>query len=154
LRYVGVASDRCPLRVKSSHSVSFKGKKGSDPIIRNWIRPLFHKGKPAWYTVSLYDDTGTLLLGSIGIELQGNGWTQINFDSYATFEELCDIDKAFCECNGWCAAAEYGSGRQSGGSSGGGGGVCELAQTGESCTVNNDCCSSACKGKPGKMTCK
>jgi hypothetical protein len=116
--------------------------------------PYKHKGKPAWYTVSLYDDTGSLLLGSIGIELQGNGWTQIDFDSYATFEELCDIDKAFCECNGWCAVAEYGSGRQSGGSSGGGGAVCELAQSGASCTEDGDCCSGACKGKPGEKTCK
>jgi hypothetical protein len=116
--------------------------------------PYKHKGKPAWYTVSLYDEFGTGLLGSIGVELQGNGWTQIDFDSFATYEELCDIDKAFCECNGWCAAAEYGSGRQSGGSSGGGGAACERAQSGASCTVDSDCCSDSCKGKQGNKTCK
>jgi subtilisin family serine protease len=31
-------------------------------------------------------------------------------------------------------------------------GVC--TQTGGSCTVNSDCCSSNCKGKPGRKTCK
>jgi hypothetical protein len=117
-----------------------------------------HKGKPVLYNVELTDASGTLL-GTLVVELQGNGWTNVDFDSYATYEELCDIDKAFCECNGWCAAAEYGSGRQSsGGDSGGdggdGGGSCELAQKGDSCSDNSDCCSNACKGKRGEKACK
>jgi len=35
-----------------------------------------------------------------------------------------------------------------------GGGFCPLGQPGDSCLVNNDCCSNKCKGKPGSMTCK
>jgi hypothetical protein len=112
-----------------------------------------HKGKPTWYDVNLYDETGEELLGSITIELQGNGWTQVTFDADG---DPCDAESAFCECNGWCAAAEYGSGRQSGDSSGGGGGggSCELAQSGQSCEVDADCCSNSCKGKQGNKTCK
>jgi hypothetical protein len=34
------------------------------------------------------------------------------------------------------------------------GGVCELGQPGDSCSVNADCCSNKCKGKPGNMTCR
>jgi len=64
-----------------------------------------HKGKPTLYNVDLHDPSGTLL-STITVELQGNGWTNVDFDSYATYEELCDIDKAFCACDGWCAAAE------------------------------------------------
>jgi hypothetical protein len=75
--------------------------------------PYKHKGKPAMYNVNIYDATGTTRLSSIAVELQGNGWTNVNFDSSATLEEICDSDKSFCECNGWCATAEYGSGRQS-----------------------------------------
>jgi hypothetical protein len=37
---------------------------------------------------------------------------------------------------------------------GGGGGGCTLAPKGASCTVNSDCCSNSCKGKPGAKTCK
>jgi hypothetical protein len=115
-----------------------------------------HKGKPALYQVELHDEAGTPL-GWIVVELQGNGWTNVDFDSYATYQELCDIDKTFCECNGWCAAAEYGSGRQSSGGGdgdGGGGGSCTQAPKGASCTDNSDCCSNSCKGKQGNKTCK
>jgi hypothetical protein len=35
-----------------------------------------------------------------------------------------------------------------------GGGGCTLGQKGDPCTVNADCCSMSCKGKPGAMTCK
>jgi hypothetical protein len=108
-----------------------------------------HKGKPTMYITELYDPSGTKLLGSIAFELQGNGWTQIEFDPHG---DPCNIDSSFCECNGdWCAAAEYGSGRQSGG---GGGESCDLAQKGESCTADSDCCSNSCKGKQGNKTCK
>jgi len=34
------------------------------------------------------------------------------------------------------------------------GGGCTLGQPGDSCTVNADCCSNSCKGKPGQKTCK
>jgi hypothetical protein len=118
--------------------------------------PYKHKGKPALYELCTYDETGAVTLGCIVFELQGNGWTQINFDSYG---DPCGPEDAFCECNGWCASAEYGSGRQSdggsGGDSGGGGGgdVCELAQKGDSCTLDSDCCSNNCKGKKGSQTC-
>jgi hypothetical protein len=107
-----------------------------------------HKGNPTMYIAELYDPSGTQLLGSIAFELQGNGWTQIEFDPDG---DPCNIDSSFCECSGdWCAAAEYGSGRQSGG-----GGICtDLAPLGESCTDDGDCCSNSCKGKKGNKTCK
>ena len=34
------------------------------------------------------------------------------------------------------------------------GGGCLLGQPGESCSVNGDCCSNKCKGKPDSKTCK
>ena len=34
-----------------------------------------------------------------------------------------------------------------------GGGSCPLGQPGDSCSVNGDCCSNKCKGKPGSKTC-
>jgi len=34
------------------------------------------------------------------------------------------------------------------------GGTCELGQPGDNCTVNGDCCSNKCKGKPGNLTCR
>lgn len=34
------------------------------------------------------------------------------------------------------------------------GGTCTLAQVGDACSVNADCCSDNCKGKPGSKTCK
>jgi hypothetical protein len=34
------------------------------------------------------------------------------------------------------------------------GGGCTLGQQGDSCTVNADCCSNSCKGKPGRKTCR
>ena len=71
-----------------------------------------HKGKPAMYIIDLYDPSGSELIGTIDFELQGNGWTQIDFDPDG---DPCNIDSAFCACNGWCASAEYGSGRRSGG---------------------------------------
>jgi len=37
---------------------------------------------------------------------------------------------------------------------GGGGGQCTLGQKGDACTVDSDCCSNSCKGKPGAKTCK
>jgi hypothetical protein len=37
---------------------------------------------------------------------------------------------------------------------GGGGNTCTLAQKGETCTGNSNCCSGKCGGKPGKKTCK
>ena len=51
------------------------------------------------------------------------------------------------------AALDYlqGSG---GGGGGGGGGSCTLLPLGSSCNSNSDCCSNACKGKPGNKTCK
>ena len=36
----------------------------------------------------------------------------------------------------------------------GGGGTCNLGQKGDPCTSNSQCCSGACKGKPGSQTCK
>jgi hypothetical protein len=51
------------------------------------------------------------------IRILGNGWTNIDFDSD---DNPCDVESSFCECDGWCAAAEYGSGRLSGGGGGGG----------------------------------
>jgi hypothetical protein len=109
-----------------------------------------HKGKPTMYIVEMYDPSGTELLGFIDLELQGNGWSEVVFDPDG---DPCTIDSAFCECNGdWCAAAVYGDGRQSGG--GGGGGSCDLAQKGDSCTVDSDCCSNKCGGKEGNKTCK
>jgi subtilisin family serine protease len=36
----------------------------------------------------------------------------------------------------------------------GGGGSCDLSPVGASCSVDGDCCSSTCKGKPGSKTCK
>ena len=33
------------------------------------------------------------------------------------------------------------------------GGVCLLGQPGDACSVNSDCCSNKCKGKPGSKTC-
>lgn len=41
-----------------------------------------------------------------------------------------------------------------GGGGGGGGGQCDLLPTGASCSSDSECCSSACKGKPGSKTCK
>ena len=117
-----------------------------------YVLPYKHKGKPSLYDVYLSDETETSTLGKITVELQGNGFSQVTFDSE---DDPCDAEAAFCECNGWCAAAEYGSGRQSGGSDGGSsGGSCELAQTGDSCNDNSDCCSNSCKGKAGKKVCK
>jgi bacillolysin len=34
------------------------------------------------------------------------------------------------------------------------GGACTLAPVGDSCTLDSDCCSNSCKGKPGGKTCK
>ncbi len=34
-----------------------------------------------------------------------------------------------------------------------GGGFCPLGQPGDSCSVNSECCSNKCKGKPGSKTC-
>jgi hypothetical protein len=48
-------------------------------------------------------------------------------------------------------SAKYPSG---GGGGGGGGGTCTLAQVGDSCSVNADCCSNKCKGPSGGKTCK
>jgi len=45
-------------------------------------------------------------------------------------------------------------GSDCGGGSGGGGGSCTLLPKGASCTADSECCSSACKGKPGSQTCK
>jgi len=42
----------------------------------------------------------------------------------------------------------------SGGGGGGGGGSCDLGQLGDVCSVDSDCCSNTCKGKPGNKTCK
>ncbi|HKZ52520.1 MAG TPA: S8 family serine peptidase, partial [Candidatus Acidoferrales bacterium] len=39
-------------------------------------------------------------------------------------------------------------------SSGGGGGQCFLLPKGASCTLDSECCSNTCKGKPGAKTCK
>jgi len=36
----------------------------------------------------------------------------------------------------------------------GGGGFCPLGQPGDSCSVNSECCSNKCKGKPDSKTCK
>jgi subtilisin family serine protease len=41
-----------------------------------------------------------------------------------------------------------------GGGGGGGGGQCDLLPKGASCSSDSECCSSACKGKPGRKTCK
>jgi serine protease len=40
------------------------------------------------------------------------------------------------------------------GGGGGGGSQCDLGQKGDVCTVDADCCSNSCKGKPGAKTCK
>jgi hypothetical protein len=40
------------------------------------------------------------------------------------------------------------------GSTGGGGGGCLLLPKGASCTLDAECCSGSCKGKPGNKTCK
>lgn len=40
------------------------------------------------------------------------------------------------------------------GGGGGGGGQCDLFQQGASCSSDDECCSNACKGKPGSKTCK
>jgi serine protease len=45
-------------------------------------------------------------------------------------------------------------GGSGGGGGGGGGGSCDLLPTGASCSVDSECCSSTCKGKPGSRTCK
>jgi subtilisin family serine protease len=34
------------------------------------------------------------------------------------------------------------------------GGVCELGHKGDSCSSDQECCSGACRGKPGRQTCK
>ena len=50
---------------------------------------------------------------------------------------------------------DFVNGGGSGGSGGsGGGGSCTLAQLGDSCTADADCCSGKCKGGPGNKTCK
>jgi subtilisin family serine protease len=41
-----------------------------------------------------------------------------------------------------------------GGGGGGGGEQCTLAQIGEACSTDSDCCSSKCKGPAGRQTCK
>lgn len=45
-------------------------------------------------------------------------------------------------------------GTDCGGGGGGGGGSCNLSPVGASCSVDSDCCSSSCKGKPGGKICK
>ena len=61
--------------------------------------PYKHKGRPSQYTVNLYDDQDkTTLLHSQVIELQGNGWVEIQFDG----------------CPVWSSTAEYGKGRNKG----------------------------------------
>lgn|GEM_PF-4890834 len=41
-----------------------------------------------------------------------------------------------------------------GGVDAGTGGGCSLAQIGDSCSSNSDCCSNKCKGGPNNKTCK
>jgi hypothetical protein len=44
-----------------------------------WVTPYKHKGKPALYTVVMYEP-GCTLIGQ-EIELQGNGWANVDFDA-------------------------------------------------------------------------
>jgi hypothetical protein len=108
-----------------------------------------HKGKPTMYIVDLYDQSGNDVLSTITVELQGNGWTNIDFDSD---DNPCNIESSFCECNGWCAAAEYGSGRLSGG--GGGGGTEPSINCSDYNGDPDGCALAGCRYNTKKETCR
>jgi hypothetical protein len=59
-----------------------------------------HRGKPTLYEVKLYDTQGGTLLHTEYVELQGNGWGEVNFWANE------------CEPAGdWDSSVEYGTGR-------------------------------------------
>ncbi len=61
-----------------------------------------HKGKPATYTVNVYEDaTKTTLVDSANVILQGNGWWEVSF----TATDCGEVEEA------WTASVTYGSGR-------------------------------------------
>ena len=63
-----------------------------------------HKGKPTTYTVEVYSDAsyGTWV-ASTPVELQGNGWAEVNF-----LADSCDNPST------WESSVTYGSGRNKG----------------------------------------
>jgi len=102
-----------------------------------------------WFTEEYYENTNsfdfkTRIGAFAGPSCSGGGCTVTESPEVSCTDGIdndCDgqIDCADSDCAGDPAC---------------GGGGCTLGQPGDSCTVNADCCSNSCKGKPGAKTCK
>ena len=103
-----------------------------------------------WYTQEYYENTNsfdfkTRIGAFAGPSCAGGGGCTVTESPEVSctdgVDNDCDtlVDCADSDCSGDPAC---------------GGGGCTLGQAGDACTVNADCCSNSCKGKPGAKTCK
>jgi len=122
----------------------------SKPTCRSWPRG-------AWiYSRDVLGATEGGSSGSPVLNAEGKVVGQLSGACGYKVNDVCDelsnatVDGAFanyyCEVQPFLAPTDT--------SCGGGGGGESCAPAGDSCSVNSDCCSGSCKGKPGGKTCK
>jgi hypothetical protein len=102
-----------------------------------------------WYTQEYYENTNSFDFKTRIGAFPGPSCGGASCTPTETPEVSC-TDAADNDCDGFidCADSDCSADPACGG------GGCTLGQPGDACTVNGDCCSNSCKGKPGAKTCK